>query len=175
MVSLPCGDRGGIGSVGSVRSLASLSRLGRRANHVDASTVRAVDSNTVCGVQGVLFHEAVTGADASMSSLLQLLATVHLLSSWAATVNADRPVRRRLAFAALAGEDWGYLGSTSLVRPLPPCLPPPPMHALRIGPNGIRVEMSSRGRFAAPADSPLSDCSPCTEGYTHVHRSSSIL
>jgi hypothetical protein len=56
-----------------------------------------------------------------MSSLLTLLAAVELLSSWAAS-QADsepaRPVRRRLAFAALAGEDWGYLGSTSLVRAL---------------------------------------------------------
>jgi hypothetical protein len=26
----------------------------------------------------------------------------------------------------------------------------------------------SRGRFATPADLPLHDCSPCTEGYTHA-------
>jgi nicastrin len=71
--------------------------------------------------QAALFHDAAVGAYASMSSLLTLLATVELLSSWAATSTGSepaRPVRRRLAFAALAGEDWGYLGSTSLVRAL---------------------------------------------------------
>lgn len=71
--------------------------------------------------QSALFHDAAVGASASMSSLLTLLAAVELLSSWASTSTDSEPalpVRRRLAFAALAGEDWGYLGSTSLVRAL---------------------------------------------------------
>jgi hypothetical protein len=29
------------------------------------------------------------------------------------------------------------------------------------------MKMSSRGRFATPADFPLQDCSPCTEGNTY--------
>jgi hypothetical protein len=48
---------------------------------------------------------------------------------------------------------------------------PPQTHAvqrcntLRIGTSGISGEITSRGRFATPADSPPHDCSP----HSHVH------
>ena len=69
-----------------------------------------------------LFHDRAVGAGSDLSGLLHLLAAADLLQRWGVgggdAAAAGAPAARRLACAALGGEDWGYLGSRQLVRAL---------------------------------------------------------
>ena len=58
-----------------------------------------------------LFHEAAVGAESPASGLIAMLAAAQLLGS---AGGAPR-YRRRLVFAALAGEPWGLMGSKRLL------------------------------------------------------------
>ena len=61
------------------------------------------------------FHERAVGADAALSGLVVMLAAADALSR---LPPLPAPPARRLAFAALAGEPWGYLGTRMLAAQL---------------------------------------------------------
>jgi len=61
------------------------------------------------------FHERAVGVDAALSGLLVLLAAADALGRLPAL---PAPPARRVAFAALAGEPWGALGSRMLAAQL---------------------------------------------------------
>jgi nicastrin len=58
-----------------------------------------------------LFHEAAVGAESPASGLIAMLAAAQLLGS----AGGAARYRRRLVFAALAGEPWGLMGSKRLL------------------------------------------------------------
>ena len=61
------------------------------------------------------FHERAVGADAALSGLVVMLAAADALGR---LPPLPAPPARRVAFAALAGEPWGYLGTRMLAAQL---------------------------------------------------------
>eukprot|EP00879_Flechtneria_rotunda_P021871 GHRR01023066.1.p1 GENE.GHRR01023066.1~~GHRR01023066.1.p1 ORF type:complete len:604 (+),score=189.04 GHRR01023066.1:381-2192(+) len=57
------------------------------------------------------FHDSIQGADASLSSLMVLLAALNILQG----TNAAASYTKRVVFLALAGETWDYMGSRRLL------------------------------------------------------------
>eukprot|EP00959_Pyramimonas_sp_CCMP1952_P430637 9019257-Pyramimonas_sp.AAC.2 len=64
------------------------------------------------------FHDLALGADVPLSGLLIMLTAVELLSRWGYTRTGEPRHAARVAFAALAGEDWGYVGSQHMIADL---------------------------------------------------------
>lgn len=101
-----------------------------------------------------LFHDATVGADAPVSGLIAMLAAAQLLGSAnasAALAGAGGRYRRRLVFAAMAGEPWGLMGSKRLLWELASGPSNSSLAAFAVAGNGSVAGVSAHGASGAPS------------------------